>query len=276
MRFLAVPLLLLALSLPACAGDDAPTPEADWRIYASRLREADPAARFVEATALFLGTPYFNGPLGEGEAGGPDPDPRCDFSRVDCVTYLEQSLALALADPDREGSFLRLLDAIRYRDGRVGFAERNHYMVLDWIPDNAWLLEDVTAEVGGERTRRVRRTIDRAQFLRGQGAEPRPGLDEPRDVEADIVPIEAWEEAAPALRSGDLVFWVGRKEGILVVHTGLVVREADGRLVLRHGSSRAGVVRDEPFGDYAAGATFAEGFLVLRLREDAATAAARR
>lgn len=257
------------------APEAVPPDPAEWTRLAARLDAADPAARFVQATALFLGTPYVDGPLGEGDAGGPDPDPRCDFARADCVTFLEQSLALAVADPARPESFASALDAIRYRDGEVGFAARNHYMVRDWIPANAWLVRDVTAEVGAGRLRRVERTIDRAAFLREHGAEPRAGLDEAMEMAVDIVPSPELAAVAPALESGDLVFWVGKAEGIFVVHTGLAVRGGDGELIFRHGSSRAGRVLDESLAEYAARSAFAQGFLVLRVRDDAAPPAAR-
>jgi hypothetical protein len=118
--------------------------------------------------------------------------------------------------------------------------------------------------------RTVRRTIDRAAFLREQGAEPRPGLDDPREMTVTMIPSASAPDVAPRLRSGDLVFWIGKANGIFVVHTGLVVRGADGGLVFRHGSSRAGRVLDESFTAYAESAGFAEGFCVMRLRADAA------
>lgn len=251
---------------PACAGEPAPP----------TLEEAAAAARgdavvdrFVAATGFFLGTEYVNGPLGEGDVGGPDPDPRVDLGRADCVTYLEQSLAVALVGDAGEAEFLRVLDAIRYRDGRVSFPDRNHYMVADWIPANDWLLRDVTAEIAAGRTRKVERTIDRAAFLREQGATPRP-VDAPRAWSVDIVPREELGAVADRLRSGDLVFWVGERDGIFVVHTGLTVRSSAGELLFRHGSSKAGRALDESFADYNERATFAAGFVVLRLRDDAA------
>lgn len=262
-------LVALAPLAPACAGGPPSAPAKDWREYSAHLDAADPAGRFVEATALFLGTPYFNGPLGEGDHGGPDPDPRVDFARADCVTYLEQSLALALAVPERPESFLDALDAIRYLDGEVGFASRNHYMVRDWIPANEWLLKDVTASVGGDHTRRVHRTIDRVAFLRDQGAEPRPGVDDVRELTIDIIPSASVAAVQSGIRAGDLVFWVGGVEGIFVLHTGLAVRGDGGDLLFRHGSSRAGRALDEPFAAYAKRQKF-EGFLVLRLRGEAA------
>jgi hypothetical protein len=272
----------LALALPSCSGSELPeaSASAGSRIPAAEAAPAaaaDPgvgslAERFLEATRRSLGTPYVNGPLGEGE--GIDPDPRVDFGKADCVTYLEQALALALAAPDTGAAFLGALDAIRYRDGRVGFVERNHYMVSDWIPANAWLLEDVTVEVGRGATVPVKRTIDRAAFLREHGAEPRPGLDDPREIEIRVVPAAALGNVASRIRSGDLVFWVGKREGIFVVHTGLAVRGEGGALTFRHASSKAGRALDEPLSAYAEAASFAAGFLVLRIREGARAAPA--
>lgn len=256
--------VLVPLAAPACADETVPPTLAD---AAAAARGEDVVDRFVAATAFFLGTEYVNGPLGEGEAGGPDPDPRVDFGHADCVTYLEQSLAVALAGSAGEEEFLRALDAVRYREGRVSFPERNHYMVADWIPANDWLVEDVTARVAPGRTRKVERTIDRAAFLREQGVEPRPGRDEARTYAIDIVPRGELAAVTDGIENGDLVFWVGRREGIFVVHTGLAVRDDEGSLLFRHGSSKAGRALDEPFAEYNERATFADGFLVLRLRD---------
>lgn len=274
-----------ALAVSACAhGEQVPAPAPDaaappgdlarWPALAARLDAATLAGRFVQASALFLGTKYDGGPLGEGDAGGPDPDPRVCFDRVDCVTYLEQCLALALCReagrsvPMRD-PYLATLDRIRYRDGVVDYADRNHFTSLDWMPANAWLVEDVTARVGGDAVVPVTRTIDRAAFLREHGVEPRPGRDDARTITMSMIPRAKAQAVSPAIESGDLVFWAGKKDGILIVHTGLAVRRADGVLLFRHASSKAGAVTEEPLADYAAAATFTTGFLVLRLREGA-------
>ena len=243
--------------------------EARAHAYVARLTGDGIVERFVEASALFLGTDYAGGPLGEGEGATPDPDPRVDFDRSDCVTYLEQCLALAVEPRFGAGRFLDALDAIRYRDGEVTFAARNHYVVRDWIPANDWLVRDVTEEVGAARTERVTRTIDRAEFLREQGVEPRPGLDDARAATISIVPSDSLAAVRGNLLSGDLLFWVGRKEGIFALHSGLVVHDARGDVRFRHASSSAGKVTDEPLLEYAERSTFDRGVIVLRIRFDA-------
>ncbi len=279
MKCVALPALLTVFVLTGavgCAGSraaDRSTPtlhNADVAPeMAAGLAGSDAPARFVEASALFLGVPYENGPLGEGAGNDPDPDPRVDFAKADCVTYLEQSLALALAPPTGGAEFLDVLDAIRYRNGVVGFVDRNHYMVTDWIPGNESLLEDVTAAVAEGLIVPITRKIDRAKFLRDQGESPRDGIDDAREVTIDVVPREAARDVVSSLRSGDLVFWVGKAETIFVVHTGLFVRDEHGEAIFRHASSKAGSVLDESFLDYAERAGFTKGFLVLRLRDEA-------
>jgi hypothetical protein len=141
----------------------------------------------------------------------------------------------------------------------------------DWVPANAWLLDDVTTEVGGKNAETVRKTIDRATFLRDQGAEPRPGLDDPGTIEFSMIPTAAIAASGERLRSGDLVLWVAKKDGLDIAHTALLVRDPKtGALLQRHASSRAGKVVDEPLAEYAARAKFATGIVVLRVKPEAA------
>jgi hypothetical protein len=257
--------LLLSCSSPA---DGVPPA---YESLEPKLRSPDLVDRFVEASRLLLGIPYANGPLGEGDVGGPDPDPRVDLTRADCVTYLEESLALALSARRSEEDFLRILDAIRYRNGEVGFVTRNHFTMRDWVPANKWLLDDVTASVGEGHTETVRKTIDRASFLLNQGATPREEVDDPNTIEFAMIPTGKVGACAERLRTGDLVLWVAKKDGLDIAHTALLVRDPkDGTLLQRHASSRAGKVTDEPFAAYGERATFALGIVVLRVVPEAA------
>jgi hypothetical protein len=145
-------------------------------------------------------------------------------------------------------------------------------MVLDWIPSNSWLLEDVTEDIVPDgHTRKITREIDRATFLRDHGAEPRPGKDKLEKIEIELIPMAEIPSATSKLRSGDLVFWVAKKEGIDIAHTGMVVRNAkDGSVVHRHGSSKAGATLDEPLLEYAERTSSVfDGIVVLRLKPEA-------
>ncbi len=70
--------------------------------------------------------------LGEG-LDGFDPLPRSNLSEVNCTTWWQQILAQGYAKD--EGDFLRILDRIRYYEGRVSFGTRKHFL------DTALILE---------------------------------------------------------------------------------------------------------------------------------------
>ena len=53
------------------------------------------AAKIDQVSSPFLGTTYAISPLGEGS--GIDTDPRLRWDKVDCLTFVETSMALALA-----------------------------------------------------------------------------------------------------------------------------------------------------------------------------------
>src|SRR5438067_7878378 len=83
------------------------------------------AARLEAVSRRHLGTPYRLDPLGEGPGGAVDRDPLYTWRCADCVTFVEECLAEALA-PAAAG-VPDMLRRIRYRDGRVAFESRNHY-----------------------------------------------------------------------------------------------------------------------------------------------------
>jgi len=98
-------------------------------------QQAPSLAQRVEAVSeLFLGVPYKLGSLGEGPDGEFDRDPLIRFDAFDCTTFVETVMALSL-DSDLD-SAVRTLQKIRYKDGQIGYATRNHFIELDWVPNN--------------------------------------------------------------------------------------------------------------------------------------------
>lgn len=105
---------------------------------------SSPGDAVVAFAEKFVGTPYVAGTL-EGE-----PEQlRIDIDEVDCTTFADQVMALALtADENRSSwrDFVYNLQKIRYRDGKVdGYPSRLHY-VADWAVDNVHrgIFTDVT------------------------------------------------------------------------------------------------------------------------------------
>ncbi len=135
-------MILLAVALTAIPEEVTAAVEA--------TRSAPLAERIDRISASLLGRDYALDPAGEGE--GPDGDPVARYDVFDCVTFVEEVLALALGG-------LTGADAVR-RDLRYGpgtpptYANRNHLMELQWLPDavSTGRLVDVTARIGPTKT----------------------------------------------------------------------------------------------------------------------------
>ncbi len=241
------------------------------------------AARIAEVSAKYLGTPYLLDPLGEGPEGSIDRDPLIRFDRFDCETFVETVLAEARSETPDE--ILIELNALRYRDGRIDFAARNHFPDLDWIPNNVarGILVELTPSVAGAHPlSSARALITRRSWLARLAENPSQARNAylrsspaasaalqsmaaaARDEEAVLryIPKEALgdREVLARIPSAAIVFLVWPHVRTLAVtgslenvsHFGFAIRER-GVLVLRHASSgRAHAVVDVPLAGYLA------------------------
>ena len=113
---------------------------------------------------LFLGVPYKLGALGEGPDGEFDRDPLIRFDAFDCTTFVETVMALSL-DSDLDAA-TRTLQKIRYKDGQIGYATRNHFIELDWVPNNvrSGYLRDITSDMAGRNGVKISKTISKRKW----------------------------------------------------------------------------------------------------------------
>jgi hypothetical protein len=147
MIWLLSALTLMTASSPAHAQTANDTAEIQKLITAeSNLSDFD--ARLNLMTEAFVGRPYLkNGPLGEGLQGVYDQDPLYRTDGFDCTTYVETTISLARSL--QTDDFLNQLNHIRYKDGVVDFTLRNHFVEIDWNPNNeaAGILKDITRDL---------------------------------------------------------------------------------------------------------------------------------
>lgn len=227
-------------------------------------RAADPGRRAVYLGRRNLGQPYEIFLLGEFPYELLDPDPLYCLDRSDCLTFCEHMYAMALS---RDWwTFLRALQRLRYRDGVIGMLTRNHYTVADWDRNNAYLFEDLTAELGGGQAAvPLRQVCRRAQFFARYGL----GQDIPDEPIADhYIPTGNLPAVLAELRDGDFVNIIrGDAESQWAGHTGLIARGPDGAVNLLH--SAAPAVREQPLLDYLQRDRRALGVKILRLRPGA-------
>ncbi len=215
--------------------------------YLSELHTRKPSlnSRIEDVLERSLGAPYANGPLGEGPNGEFDPDPLMDLERVDCVTFVEQTLALAM-ETSYAGAF-DTLQRIRYHHGRRNFEHRNHFMIGDWIADNSFCRD--TTDKCGAVTAEVTRTISKKDFFKKVEA---PGLGEEtpdRQITISYVPSDAAGKAVVAMPSPALVVFIGKVEWLFALHSGFFVRKGD-KTLLYHASSKSGDVTTTDFLSY--------------------------
>jgi D-alanyl-D-alanine carboxypeptidase/D-alanyl-D-alanine-endopeptidase (penicillin-binding protein 4) len=198
-----------------------------------QAREKAYDARVIAVARATLGTTYVGDPLGEGADGQYDRDPLMDLNHVDCVTFVEQTIALAAAKSYMEA--FDILQKIRYRDGKIAFENRNHFMINDWIANNHFC-RDVSAKAGF-KTADVTRTVSRQKFFEMKKA-PELGVQIPDETKTiTYIPSAEAKAAAEKLPSPALILLVGKKDWLFVLHCGLFVRDKKGKTFLYNASS---------------------------------------
>ena len=94
-------------------------------------------------------------------------DPPARYDAFDCVTFLEEVLALALAGDPISAPLYR--NALRYEDGVPEYSRRHHFMMAEWIPANvdAGFVRDITSTLG--ETHRIEKVVERKTWSNWQG-----------------------------------------------------------------------------------------------------------
>jgi hypothetical protein len=223
----------------------------------NRQVESDEGQRLLHVSEKFLRTPFVLSPLGEGPGAAVDADPLMRFDAVDCMTFVEETIALSIAD--NLESTLELLNRIRYWGGKMDYAHRKHLVMSQWIPMNTelGLLEDVTERMGGKSVRFLIKHLDPAQWrekkLKGRWPDLRKIEIQAGDFKLPVIPLERVLEVAPQIPSAVVVIVVRQQTDSipdLVGHMGFIVQR-EGRTFLRHAASK-GIrqVIDEPLASF--------------------------
>jgi hypothetical protein len=202
--------------------------------------------RLVQMSERFLGTPYAVSPLGEGS--GKDPDPLIRFDAVDCLTFVEETIALGLSSSWEEVE--RLLTLIRYA-GEPVYAQRNHLMEAQWIPNNIQkgFLTTATRRYGGDLTHRVWKEINQRTWASNRSRQlGLTGAERPMGKYAlSMVDLQNAPAIAPRVVSGTILAIVREDRAFSVTrvsHVGFVIQKGR-RTYLRHATRTFGKVVDE-------------------------------
>jgi N-acetylmuramoyl-L-alanine amidase-like protein len=219
----------------------------------------------VEAISeLFLGVLYKLGPLGEGPNGEFDRDPLIRFDLFDCTTFVETVMALSLErDVDAAA---RTLQKIRYKNGQIGYATRNHFTELDWVPNNirSGYLRDITSEVAGDYAIEISKTVSKREWyqlksmnsfkapfsaLASQAARLGEQFPDERAT-LTVLPTDSLPDALHRIPSGTIANFIRaeqRGKETIVSHQAFLIKKSDGWYVRHAASGRT--VEDDPIAD---------------------------
>jgi hypothetical protein len=240
----AVPASLSSPARPAVPGaPPSGTRENGWSALTPEQRaaliadgaESPLAERLLGMSEKFLNTPYVLSPLGEGQ--GVDPDPTFRLDAVDCLTFVEETLALGLAHGEPEVP--ALLERIRYASTPT-YEDRNHLMEAQWLPNNIkkGLLVDVTRKYAKDDTVAVTKTLT-ANTWRSKSSQ---ALQLPPERQAtgtfalNMIPLDRVLANAREVPSGTILVILREDlpgKATRITHLGFVVQKKK-RTYLRH------------------------------------------
>ena len=196
--------------------------------YLARMQVTQPdmRKRIAAIGRQNIGQPYKLNLLGEFPFQLHDTLPMFSLEKSDCTVFVEHTYAMALSRSWDE--FFWTLQRIRYRDGLIGVATRNHYTEVDWNPANAWLVTEITAQLAGQDARFYEMTVDRTGFLKTQhhtnSVIPVQVTSQPYLTRSRLLQV------LPQLQDGDMINVVSVRDGMHgVSHVGLVVTGVGGR-----------------------------------------------
>lgn len=224
----------------------------------------------------FIGTPYKAGTL----EGSPEAL-TVNLEEMDCTTFVETVVALALTVENHRCSwidFLDMLETIRYRNGYAdGYASRLHY-ISDWVITNTHrgYIKDVTDRIPQSDVQ-----IKTLDFM-SRNRSKYPALSDSATFEG-IKNMEvgyrshrfpyiksARLSSKPiinALKGGDIVALTTKTNGLDVSHVGILVIEKDSPHLLHASSKEGKVVIDKlPLTEYMRKAHQLTGIRILRLQ----------
>jgi hypothetical protein len=201
-----------------------------------------------------------------------------NLTGLDCITFLESSLALARCIKKGKTTFEDYSDElqlIRYRDGVIDkYPSRLHYF-SDWIYDNIkkGIVEDFSEKLGGKKIKfnlnfmtfysdkykHLKENPDFIPIIRKQE-------EEISLREYYFIPKDEVFSAEELIKSGDLIAITATTEGLDIAHVGIAVRMETGRIHMMHAPiiNTKVQITEEPLTDYLKRHKRHSGVIILR------------
>ncbi len=232
----------------------------------------DSITGIVAWAKYFIGTPYESATLEKGS----DSSVLINLGAFDCTTYVENVLAISALNSFTEQDFVKVLEKIRYRNGKPeGYASRLHYF-REWILDNEkkGFIKNITKDLGGisvkkrldfmTKHRKAYPALqDDAVFAQLLQIEQKLSKEEPY-----LLPLDKVANCENQIQDGDIIAFATNIDGLDFVHVGFAIHKGETkRLHLLHASGKSGevVISEQPLAEYATGRSSVSGIVVLRV-----------
>ena len=219
------------------------------RLWLSGMNVKGLQARLEHFSGALLKKPYLLGPMGESYLDSIENKPLVYLDSVDCVTYVDHVLALALSPS--EDMLFKQLQKIRYKDGVINYATRKHYLLLDWVGEGKFAH---VLPMQGDTV--IRRTMPKNDFFKAKKMKYLVNGAPAADPQVDIryLPYAKACEWAKLPQGDSLrilgVAFVGKSDKIDATHTGFVILKPGEPPKLRHASSLRKQVVEQPLLEY--------------------------
>lgn len=193
--------------------------------------------------------------------------------KFDCTTFIETVIALSRSE--NVDQFFTQLISLRYKDGSATFENRNHFITLDWIPNNMRMkiLEDITQRVAvlaDVKSLVEEKEFSRLRWFQKMGHAKRLSRTIASQVEKNwkseeegaipFIPLNQFDKIAKHIPHGTVVSFVRENrddKDVLVSHQGIAIQKG-GALFLRHAKREGklvtvdfktylGLYRDDPW-----------------------------
>ncbi|MBL7826509.1 MAG: DUF1460 domain-containing protein [Saprospiraceae bacterium] len=238
-----------------------------------RLAVADVSTgyRSLAVAESFLGTPYVLGVLDRSQTE----KLTVNLRELDCWTFVENSVAIAMTADGKFDSYVRTLEELRYWGGNIsGYGSRIHYFT-GWLlqAEKRGLLQDMTHAMGGIRyEKRIGYIsarphkypkINNEKVLKDiRMAENRLNAHEWYFIpQAQIAKMEH------LIQEGDIICITSAKKDLDIAHQGFAVK-LNGRIHLMHASSlsKRVILSRQPLSSYVISQPGQTGIMVARLK----------
>ncbi len=224
------------------------------QLISTARRTPDNGKQFLNIAKQFIGTPYVAHTLDQS----PTERLVVNISQVDCTTYVEYALAIHLCLKNKKYTFrdfCHYLAHIRYANGKVSYATRNHYFT-HWINNNAhnrYISEKKTKQYPFTATQTINVNYmtthsQQYQMLRNNPQRKTQIRKLQQSINRQQYPyipkanIRNTAQLRSIISDGDIIAIVTQKKGLDIAHLGIALWRKDGLHLLNASSIHKKVI----------------------------------